>query len=262
MSLWKKLFRGEKKERTCDRCGTTVISSGGYLFDKKKEEIEKRLSFVRLAVEAGAAGVLANFNPVSFVCEACLTGIHVDPVMKLMSRTRAMHFWDKEEFERLMFAEDFPPESEESRLPWMSAALEAECKKKCGGELSLEAYLSLRADCLARFLAQNARKATVPNNPWAMEPRGFAVVIAEMPIDSGWEKWLMRFIERRLLADIGAQTKVWFVRYQDAADIWFTKRLEEYVAIAIALVLGQNPDQLGFKSYIDNQSRRCLIVLG
>lgn len=264
----KGLEESKNNTRNCDKCGTPLSPPEGYLLDAQKEEIEKRRSFVDRAFKAGAAGVIANLSPVGFVCEMCLTkeaaaqGRPVDPVIKLMSSARAMHLWNTGEWERLMFPDEFPPESEEKRLPWMNPALEAEWKKKFGAEPPLENYLAIRAAILARCLAQTAQRATLPNNPCVAKAAGFAVVIAEIDSALSWDKCLLGVMERRLLARIGQETKVWFVSYRDGAETWFTHRLLPYVATSVANALGQSLTQLEFACYIDNKGRRCLTILG
>lgn len=158
MGILKSLFGKGKNTRNCDKCGRVLSSPDGYLLDTQKEEIEKRRHFTELAVKAGAAGVIVNLSPVAFVCETCLTNeataqrLSLNPTLKVMSSARARHFWDTGEWEQPMFANDFPSESEESLLPWMNPALEAEWKKKAGTEPALDAYLATRASILGMCL--------------------------------------------------------------------------------------------------------------
>lgn len=263
----KGLAESKKNTRNCDKCGSPLSSPDGYLLDAQKEEIEKRRSFVGLAIKTGAAGVIANLSPVAFVCEACLAkeaaaqGRPVDLAIKLMSHARAMNLWDTGEWERPMFPDEFPPESEEKRLPWMNAALEAKFKKECGGEPGLDDYLAIRADILARCLAQTVHRVTF-RNPCVTDAAGFAVVIAEIDPTLSWDKCLRGVIERRLLARIGEATKVWFISYRDSAETWFTHRMLPYVATAVANALGQSLTQLEFACYIDNKGRRYLTITG
>lgn len=262
-----------RKTLYCDSCSCPLSPSAGYLLDVRKEYLEQKrrelAEFEEFAVKAGAASLTVERRPpVRLVCEDCLAkqgatqGMALDPVIKLMSWRRAAHFWETGEWERPMLAEDFPAESEEDRLPWMNAALEAEWKKHVGKEPSLEEYLVMRAATLCRFLSQGACHASVPNNPCAIKPRGFTVVIAELDPHANWEKFFLGFVERRLLNRVDASTRAWFVSYRDSASIWFTHRMVSYVAIGIAGALGQNATGLEFECYIDNQSRRCLSIVG
>jgi len=159
MPFWKKPTKGSTATRKCDKCGNPVTSPGGYLLDPRKEDLERWYaftSFAALALKAGAAGVTPQSDPVWFACEACLARLEaaeggpVDPALKVMSSARAMHFWKTGEWERPILAQEFPPESEESRLPWMNPALEAEWRKKVGKEPASEDYLAIRAAILGR----------------------------------------------------------------------------------------------------------------
>ncbi len=258
----------KRNTRNCDKCGAIISSPKGYLLDAQKDEIEKRRDFVGLALKAGAAGVVANLKPVAFVCDTCLSkeaaaqSVPVDPAIKLMSRERAIHYWNTGEWERPMFSDEFPPESEEKLLPWMNPALEAEWKKKFGTEPPLENYLAIRAEILARFLAQAAHRATLPNNPSVTRPADFVVVIAEKDPNLSWDKYLLGLMKRRMVARIGRTTKVWVIVYRDGAEVWFTHRLLPYVATSVANKLGQDLTQLEFACYIDSKDRGCLTILG
>lgn len=271
MPFWKRPAKGSTATRNCDKCGSSVTSPDGYLLDPRKEDLEKwhaLTKFAGLALKAGAVGVTPQSDPVWFVCEACVARLGVaeggpaDPALKVMSSARAIHFWNTGDWERPMLAQEFPPESEESRLPWMNLALEAEWRKKVGREPALEDHLATRAAILGRCLVQSAHQASMPNNPCAAKPQRLAVVVAEMDVGWSWDKCLLGFIERRLLARVGATTKVWFISYRDAADSWFTHRMLPYVAASIPAALDQSAAELEFACYVDNHGRRYLAVFG
>ena len=153
-------------------------------------------------------------DPFWFVCEPCLAtladvgGLPARSAQAAMSAARARHLWTTGEWERPMLPQEFPPESEENRLPWMNAAMEAEWRKRVGASPDVNTYLAMRADILAILLRRSARQssASIPGSQFADRPVRLVGLVADTEADSTWESHLAGFVERRLLSMVTAKT--------------------------------------------------------
>ena len=158
-----------------------MASPGGYLLDPRTEDLERWFALSRAAAGVSAAGavfVTPQSDPYWFICERCLPTLAGDDgqplsrVQTAMSAARACHLWKTGEWERPMLAQEFPPESEEIRLPWMNLALETEWRKRVGLTPPDAVYLAMRADILAMLLRRSARQssASMPGGQFADRP--------------------------------------------------------------------------------------------
>jgi len=268
MGIFKKL---NVNSRTCDKCSKILSSPEGYLFDASDEGIatwNNLTNLTNLISKAGAHTVSTQSDPFWFLCSDCLTNyesinsISLDKTTKIMSSMRAEHFWRTGEWERPMLPGDFPSESSEKQLPWMSPALEAKWNDHFGPEPTLNDYLSIRAELLARCLLQTPHQSAYPNNPSPSKSTNNVVIVYEMDTSNSWEQCLRGIIERHLLGNVSAKTKLFFVSYRDVAKIWFSYRMLPYVVSSIAVKLNLNLDNHEYQCKIDNKGRRYLIILG
>ena len=258
--------------RPCDKCRTAVASPGGFLLDPRTEDLERWYALSRAAAGISAAGavfVTPQSDPYWFICQSCMAmvaganGRPVAPAQTAMAAARARHLWTTGEWERPMLAQEFPPESEENRLPWMNPAMEAEWRTRVGASPHVNTYLAMRVDILATVLRQSARqsRSRMPNNPFVDRPVRLVALVADTYIGSSWESDLSGFTERRLLPRVAADTQLWFVPYRECTTVWFTHRMLPYLTAAIAMALADGPSDFEFECYVDNHGCRNLAVL-
>lgn len=259
------------KSRNCDKCNCLLSPPKGYLLDIQQEGLDlwkKLTNFGDAAKNYGAIGVTKQSDPFWFVCESCLSlsaessGIKMDSCFKQISSNRAKHFWKTGEWERPMHSSDYLPNSDEKFLPWMSSELEKQFMNDFGPEPTLEDYNSIRSNLLCRILAQNVHEFKPFKNTYANNPQKYVIVLSEMKTDMSWDKYLVGFIQRRLLEYISTTTKVFFISYNEEVKKWFSYRMLPYVATSIAIVLSQNSAEVKYECCINNKGHRSLIVRG
>ena len=257
--------------RKCDKCNKLLSSPEGYLLDASDEGLatwNKLTNLTNSLHNTGASFVTPQSDPFWFLCENCITNaestqsIILDKTTKIMASMRAEYFWDTGEWERPMLPDDFPIESCENQLPWMSPALEAKWKAHIGPNPTLKDFLIIRAELLARSLLQTPRQSSYTKNPLVSNSMNNAVIIYEMDADNNWEDCLRGIVERYLIANVSAETKLFFIPYRNAAEIWFSYRMLPYVVSSIAVNLNLNLDKHKYLCKIDNKGRRYLIILG
>ncbi len=254
------------KERRCDLCEGLVCFPEGYWLDSTTPSWAAQRDEAEVIRVLRPGSVVKVRTPGFFACDRCVEALHEragvtpDPLGTVMSRNCARYLWETGKWEKPMRRDEYPPTFPQEEL---LASLEQSLRNSAEEllrekETNEEGRLAIVAECLARCM-QVHRCAPI-TNPYRPQGRTFVVISAQLPSDTEWSEFVPGFVERRMLDDVSASTRVYCAPYGFPA--WFPHYMEASVAVALVLRLGENLDGVSYLSYLDSDDHRCLVVLG